>query len=376
MERLTLAPRRDWQRRVEVLGFDFHTLDDVYWDERACYRLRADEVDELEAAAEELHRLCLQAVREIIDRDWFARLRIPALAVPAIRASWVQDAPSVYGRFDLAYDGTHAPKLLEYNADTPTALFEASVVQWQWLQDCFPQYDQFNSLHERLVERWRAVSGRLPLTARVYFACARDSAEDLTTVQYMRDVCMQAGFETAQLFIDDIGWDEVARRFVDGDGMPIAAWFKLYPWEWLWAEPFAPLLAQDSVRTIEPAWKLLLSNKGILPILWELFPGHPNLLPAYFAADSLGASYVRKPLYSREGANVRIVHAGGADESGGAYGDTGFVYQAYAPLPCYDGNYPVIGAWIVGERAAGIGIREDRHIITQNSSRFVPHYFR
>jgi glutathionylspermidine synthase len=32
---------------------------------------------------------------------------------------------------------------------------------------------------------------------------------------------------------------------------------------------------------IEPIWKLILGNKALLPLLWEMFPNHPNLLPAY-----------------------------------------------------------------------------------------------
>jgi glutathionylspermidine synthase len=80
-------------------------------------------------------------------------------------------------------------------------------------------------------------------------------------------------------------------------------------------------------------------------------------------------------LYSREGANVSITTGGQTLEQPGEYGDEGFIWQAYHPLPRFGGNYPVIGSWIVGEEAAGIGIREDDSPITKNSSRFVPHYF-
>jgi hypothetical protein len=38
-------------------------------------------------------------------------------------------------------------------------------------------------------------------------------------------------------------------------------------------------------------------EQGILPLLWAMFPRHPNLLPAYFDDDpkvaELGTSYVR-----------------------------------------------------------------------------------
>jgi glutathionylspermidine synthase len=128
---------------------------------------------------------------------------------------------------------------------------------------------------------------------------------------------------------------------------------------------------------MEPAWKMILSNKGILPILWERNPGHPNLLRAYrdeFMFRQGVDAYVAKPLLSREGANVRIVspwHQAAA--SGGDYGEEGFVYQEYAPLPEIDGHRPVIGSWIIGQEPAGMGIRESVGPITDNLSRFVPH---
>jgi glutathionylspermidine synthase len=121
---------------------------------------------------------------------------------------------------------------------------------------------------------------------------------------------------------------------------------------------------------------MILSNKGILAILWELFPDHPNLLPAYFD-DALLEAYARKPLLSREGANVSLVLFGQTvAETRGDYGDEGFVYQALAPLPIFDGSSAVIGSWVVAGEPAGVGIRESDGPITGNTSRFVPHRIR
>ena len=61
--------------------------------------------------------------------------------------------------------------------------------------------------------------------------------------------------------------------------------FKLYPWEWLFREDFGASLAGSPTRWLEPPWKAILSNKGILPLLWAMFPRHPNLLPAFFEDD-------------------------------------------------------------------------------------------
>lgn len=372
MQRRAVSPRPQWPSRVEELGFSFHSAQGSYWDESACYRFSSDQIDELEEATETLHRLCLEAVEHVIDEDRFDALKIPAVFAPAIRASWSERAPSLYGRFDLAYDGVRPPKLLEYNADTPTALFEAAVVQWHWLEET-GRPDQFNSIHEKLIERWREIDARLPLGAPVHFSCVRDSEEDLVTVEYLRDVASQAGLDTRTCFVEDIGWD--GRRFVDLDDEPMRAWFKLYPWEWLMREEFGRHLLSAAPMIIEPAWKALLSTKAILPILWELFPSHPNLLAAHFDPGPLGDAWVRKPIHGREGANVRVETPGLRLVTDGPYEETDAIYQQWVPPASFDGHHPIIGSWVIGDHAAGIGIREDVGPVTTDESRFVPHYF-
>jgi glutathionylspermidine synthase len=247
------------------------------------------------------------------------------------------------------------------------------VIQWYWLQDFNPAFDQFNSIHEKLIERWQAMRGQLPVDARVYFTGDLESAEDRGTIDYLRDTAVQAGLAPIPIAIGDIGWD--GARFVDLDGRTIMALFKLYPWEWMVREEFGAHLARGMLRVTEPPWKMVLANKAILAVLWELFPDHPNLLPAAFDAGRFKTDFVKKPLYSREGANVAITTGGRTLEAPGDYGAEGFIWQAYQELPRFDGHYTVIGSWIVGDAPAGIGIREDDSPITKNSSRFVPHYF-
>ncbi len=134
MERLDLTPRLNWREDCESVGFTYHSMDGVYWDEAHCYRFSAAQIDELEAATAALHELTLTAIEQIVTTDRFEQLAIPAAFADYVRASWRAKEPALAGRFDLAYDGVNPPKLLEYNADTPTALLEASVVQWRWLQ--------------------------------------------------------------------------------------------------------------------------------------------------------------------------------------------------------------------------------------------------
>jgi glutathionylspermidine synthase len=322
--------------------------------------------------------MCIAAAGHVIEKDRFDDLGIPPLARDLIVRSWEADTPSVYGRFDLAFDGESGqpPKLLEYNADTPTALYEAGVVQWKWLEELFPGKDQFNSIHERLIATWKYLKPYLK-GEPLYFA-SLDDAEDIVTVSYLRDCATQAGIATDQLFVEKIGWDHRRRLFVDesNDPNPMQSVFKLYPWEWMLDEEFAPFLVTDeATQWIEPAWKILLSSKGILPILWELYPNDPNLLEAYLdRGENRLTEYAKKPLFSREGANVTLYDdRGPLAETTGDYGAEGFIYQALARLPEFGGQRAVVGSWIIGQEAGGIGIRESAGPITDNRSRFVPH---
>ena len=97
-------------------------------------------------------------------------------------------------------------------------------------------------------------------------------------------------------------------------------------------------------------------------------------MPAYFNSNGM-KDYVKKPILSREGANVSI-YKGGVPvlNTSGEYGEEGFIFQSLAELPNFDNHYPVIGSWIVGQLPAGIGIRESNTPITDNKSNFVPHY--
>ena len=370
MRRETCQPRANWRTRCEEAGFTYHSMGGTYWDESACYAFSAEQIDRLEEVTAELHRLCLAAVDKIIAEGRLGAFAVPEAFQPLVAESWRRREPTLFGRFDFSWDGKGEPKLLEYNADTPTALLEASVVQWHWLEDTRPKADQFNSLHEKLIEQWKTMKHGEVL----HLACVKESEEDLGNVEYLRDCALQAGWDARQLYIEDLGWD--GKRFVDLDEQPVETLFKLYPWEWLVREEFGKNLLGEPMRMIEPPWKMLLSNKALLVVLWELNYAHPNLLPAYFDEKRFAGEYAKKPLLAREGANVTLRKRFGKTlEQPGEYGQEGFVYQGLAPLPEFGGRYPVIGSWIVGGEPAGIGIREDDTPITRNSSRFVPHYF-
>jgi len=374
MERQLLTPRPDWQARVEVLGFYFHTPEGkTYWDESACYTFTHEQIEVLENASNKLHRMCLKAVDYVISENLFAQFHIPTSFIPLIKSSWQRETPSIYGRFDLSWNGDagSSPKMLEYNADTPTSLLEASVIQWYWLKECFPEGDQFNTIHERLIYWWKQIKVWLK-NEGLHFSALDNNTEDYTNLTYLQDCAQQAGIKTNYIAVEDIGWN--GTEFTNLQEEKIAALFKLYPWEWIMHEDFGQHILKADTVWIEPPWKMILSNKAILPILWKLFPDHPNLLECYLGESRGMSDYIRKPILSREGANVTLVEKGAVQaETGGEYGEEGFVFQKLHKLPEFDGNYPVIGSWIIGGKASGIGIRESASPITDNLSRFVPH---
>ena len=381
MRRVKIAERANWRRRAEEFGFIFHTLDGKpYWDETAYWEFTLEEIErDLEQPSGELEDLCRLAVDKIVrDEQYMRRLAIPEPAWNFVAESFRRGDPSLYGRMDFSYNAKGPATLLEYNGDTPTALYEAAVFQWYWLEDVkaarqLPSSaDQFNSLHEQLVARFSELSGQGVL----HLAAVPDSDEDRGTLAYIEECAREGGFNTQFIAVRDIGVNPRG-QLVDLADQPIHRLFKLYPWEWLLREEFGPALASSQTGYLEPAWKSVVSNKGILPVLWEIAPGHPNLLEAYFEDDARVNNlerYARKPIFAREGANISLV-ADGRDiaRESGPYGSEGYIYQALAPLAESAGNHAVIGSWLVAGRPAGMGIREDLSPITRNTSRFIPH---
>jgi glutathionylspermidine synthase len=388
MQRIPLTPRDNWQQKVESVGLTFHTLENglPYWDESAAYQFTAAEIDILEAAGNKLQEMCLAAAQHVIDKKRYAELDIPASAIEAIEWAWNSEPPAVYGRFDLSWAGAQsgeAPKLLEYNADTPTSLLEAAVIQWHWLKDMpasLVSYkpDQFNSIHEKLIAKWKDVDPYL--SKPIYFGALdnADNPEDQLTVTYLRDTAQQAGLDTRQLSMHEIGWNDAQQSFMDMDDQPIFSIFKLYPWEAMLQEEFGPhaLATYQSVRWIEPIWKMLLSNKGILPILWQLYPNHELLLESHFDGPGTMRNYVRKPLMSREGANITLVRDNATVVSTDGPYNGKQIYQALAPPAVFDNRHTVLGLWMIDQDCCGMGVRESFSPITGNLSSFVPHFFK
>lgn len=397
MERRTVTPRPGWEQTVASQGLVFSASEHPdgtvtqYWNESACYALTLAEVDHLERASEELHRMSLEAARFLAGQQsvpgspWRA-LGLPRHAVQLAVESLDRGDPALYGRFDLVYAGPDEPtKLLEYNADTPTGLVEAAVVQWYWKQDVLGDgVDQWNGIFEALTDRWRQIfaadlaAGRPP---RVHFAHTEldETGEDAMTVAVLRDAAEHAGLTCESLLMSQIGFDTEQLRFVGADLRYLTNLFALYPWEDLVTERFGPRIPlDDHLRWIEPAWKMFLSTKALPAALWHLYPGHELLLPTFLNDRGDLREWVRKPLHGREGADIEIrSRDGDVAPVAGRWGPEGHVYQQYHRLPDLPGpdgapNRPVLGTWMVGDECFGVGIRESDGPVTDALCRFVP----
>ncbi|WP_163130607.1 glutathionylspermidine synthase family protein [Agarivorans sp. Alg241-V36] len=385
MLRVPIKERLNWQQQAKEYGFNYHTMyGDKYWDESAYYQFSLEQIENgIEAPTEEIHQMCLEVVDKVVrDEQLMRRFCIPEKHWDFVRQSWLNGEPCLYSRLDFCYDGKGDAKLYENNADTPTSVYESGFWQWLWLKDnvdqgvLSPASDQFNSLQEKLVNRFSDLQYLTP-GRELHFACCKDTDEDRGTVQYMEDCAIAAGLDTKFVFVEDIGID-AEKRFTNLNDEVITWMFKLYPWEFMFDEEFGDSLGKQNIRWLEPAWKSIISNKALLPMLWKMFPNHPNLLPSFFedqlSQANFSAGIVKKPIFSREGANISILR--GEEKianTHGPYGEEGYIYQALHELPRYGDDFTLIGSWLVDDQAAGISIREDSSLVTQDMSRYLPH---
>lgn len=388
MRRRLFDRRADFVSAHQAIGFSYWDLPSKngqpYWQEGVVYEFSEQQIDFINDATNELYQMCLAMVAQIVSSgDYPTEFYLNDFAKSLIETSWQESQPSIYGRFDLAYDGS-CLKMLEFNGDTPTGLLEGSVAQWHYIQDAktIPYHlrHQNNDLHERLIAHWQKL---YPQETLVHFATGEHyPQEDWANLIYMMDTALQAGLQVKEICLEEIGVDEQG-QFVDLQGLPIKQIFKLYPWEWLIKDEFAKFIVKSDTQWLEPAWKMLLSNKAMLVALWRLFPNHPFLLEAHATRDKLiDGRWCQKAILGREGSNIyqfnvaddvaRLAQGSTLDKELLAFGS---IYQQWIDLPNFDGFYPVIGSWVIGGVASGMSVREDPNLVTGDDAHFACHIY-
>lgn len=391
MKRFTFAQRPDYQQKLEEIGYNYWNLPsgpnlDPYWQEGVTYVFSETQVDKIQSATQELHDMSIDMVSRMVKSgDYPKYFGLDNLSIELIEQSWKRADPSLYGRFDLVYDGKNEIKMLEYNGDTPVSILECSVAQWDYIQQAKdipdPLRIQYNMLDETLLETW----SRLYKNAQVHFAASAGFRhEDWGNLVYIMDTALRAGVKVKEIQMQDIGLDEHG-RFLDLEEIEMRNVFKLYPWECMVEEQFASALKTAQTKWLEPAWKMLLSNKAMLVKLWEFNKNHPLLLESRATSKDLTGKYCKKAIHGREGSNIyqTLLAAGQTvtEELGQGshivegYNKWGYMYQQWHNLPDHNGFKPIIGSWIIGDKACGMSIREDKNIVTGHDAFFASHIF-
>lgn len=389
MKRKFFLERANMQKRLEDIGFMYWNLpssdQSPYWSDKVAYEFTLKQIEQIEDAAFELHQMSMQFVEDEIRKGDYLNYGFTDLQKRLIEQSWQRKDPHLYGRFDFAYRPDLPPdcqlKMYEYNADTPTSILESSVAQWHWVQEVMnvPHRDQFNFLEEALVERFKQIKAHYNCNSIHLAGMSEAGDEDWNNVGYLSELAHAAGFQNSEIAVESIGVSTDSPYLLDRDNQNIELMFKLYPLEWMTQDHFAAHLETTQTRLVEPAWKLLLSNKLLCAKLWERHPKHPLLLESFpYTGQELSENYIRKPLLGREGANVFVNNQAAKGSEHSSFYDGEYLVQEKFDLPNFDNMYPVIGVWISGDKGeppCGMAIREDYTPVTGNDSHFVPHYF-
>jgi len=374
---------------LEDIGMLWHTDEDGSdYIANELVRVSETEAEAYYTAANTLYEMFIEAAQHVIDNNLYTELGIPANLIRMIEQSWDRDDWHLYGRFDLAggIDG-HPIKLIEFNADTPTSLYETSIVQWALLKaNDMDESQQFNNIHSMLQENFRRLISHDDdadfaenyAKEKFLFSSIRDLTEDERTVRYLQHAAHEAGLFTDFSFLDETGFVEKQGVF-NKDHQLADFWFKLFPWEDIAADELElthileTISERDSTRIINPAYTLLFQSKGIMKILCDLYPDSPYLLQTSFEPLP-NTAQVEKKLFGREGANMRVLDAEGnvTAETKGDYAQHKSVYQEYVPFPQDgQGRHYQAGVFYIWE-ACGLGFRRG-DIILDNMSKFVGH---
>jgi len=378
------------QREVlEEIGLDWHTdSDGTDYIASELVHVNQEESEAYYEAANTIYDMYVQAAEHVIENDLFFEIGIPFNLVDTIKESWENDVHwHLYGRFDFAGGIDGKPiKLIEFNADTPTGLFETAILQWALLKDNgLDEASQFNNVYEAISENFKRLVMLFDDPAdfdkhydgwKILFSSIEGHSEEEVTTRLLQKMAEDAGFETRFAFLDEVGFDD--------EGIYAAEeaceyWFKLFAWEDLATdEPELVIQLQTIMNNrkaiiLNPAYTLLFQSKGMMKILCDLFPDSPYLLETSFEPLK-GKAYVEKRLFGREGANTKIVNADGTvmDEKEGDYGHHKAIYQEYVEFPQDDKEQSYQAGVFFAYEACGLGFRRGGKIL-DNMSKFVGH---
>jgi glutathionylspermidine synthase len=375
---------------LESLGFVWHTdSDESSYISDELIVISEAQAEAYYEATNTLYDMYIEAAEHVVENNLFHEIGIPFNLVEVIKESWENDVHwHLYGRFDLAGGLDSKPiKLLEFNADTPTALFETAIIQWAILkQNGLEEESQFNALYESLVDNFkRLVTLEEDVSTfeerydgwNFLFTSVKGNSEEENTVRLLQHIATEAGFQTEFAYIDDIEFSPEDGIFYEDKHYEL--WFKLIPWEDIALEEsdlamlLTNIIKNQKAIIFNPAYTLLFQSKGLLKILWDLYPNHPLLLESSFEPLE-GKKQVKKPVFGREGGSVSILDENSNDLEtvAGNYDSYKMVYQDYTKLVTDTQGLSYQAGVFYAYEACGLGFRKGGKIL-DNMSKFVGH---
>jgi glutathionylspermidine synthase len=376
---------------LEEIGFHWHTdIDNSDYIADKIVEVTPSEADAYYEAANELYDMYTQAGQYVIDNNLFHEIGVPYNLIDLVKSCWDSDVHwHLYSRFDFAGGvGGRPIKLLEFNADTPTALFETSVIQWALLkQNGMDESVQFNNIYEGLKDNFKRLITLNDDPSefenryegwKILFSSVRNSKEEENTVRFMQQIAHEAGWVTGFCYMDEVGFDDEHGIF-DEDGENYEFWFKLYPWEDIAInEPDLTMRLTNIIKNqkaiiLNPAYSVMFHSKGMLKILKDLFPNSQYLLSSSFTPLP-NTKQVEKKMLSREGQNVKIIEANGtvSYQTDGTYSNIKNIYQEFVELPIDESGANYQAGVFFAYEGIGLGYRKGG-VVLDNMSKFVAH---
>lgn len=376
---------------LESIGFSWHTdSDNSSYVSDEIVIINEEEANAYYEACNELYDMFAQAGQHVIDNDLFHEINIPFNLIEMIKESWENDVHwHLYSRFDLAGGIDGKPiKLIEFNADTPTSLFETAIIQWAMLKaNGLDEASQFNNLYEALKDNFKRIitldtevekfeEYYANLGWKILFSSISSSSEDINTTKLLEHIASEAGFNTDFEFIENVQFNDDG-IFKDEESFEF--WFKLIPWENIAIEEselaliLTEIIKEKKAIIFNPAYSLMFQSKGFMKVLWDLYPNHPLLLETSFEPLD-NKKQVEKRCFGREGANTKIINSDGSIdvETSGDYEGHKAIYQEYVELPTDDQGKTYQAGVFFAYEACGLGFRRGEKILN-NMSKFVGH---
>jgi glutathionylspermidine synthase len=376
---------------LESIGFSWHTdSDNSSYVSDEIVIINEEEANAYYEACNELYDMFAQAGQHVIDNDLFHEINIPFNLIEMIKESWENDVHwHLYSRFDLAGGIDGKPiKLIEFNADTPTSLFETAIIQWAMLKaNGLDEASQFNNLYEALKDNFKRIitldtevekfeEYYANLGWKILFSSISSSSEDINTTKLLEHIASEAGFNTDFEFIENVQFNDDG-IFKDEESFEF--WFKLIPWENIAIEEselaliLTEIIKEKKAIIFNPAYSLMFQSKGFMKVLWDLYPNHPLLLETSFEPLD-NKKQVEKRCFGREGANTKIINSDGSIdvETPGDYEGHKAIYQEYVELPTDDQGKTYQAGVFFAYEACGLGFRRGEKILN-NMSKFVGH---